>query len=242
MIKRILILCLALIGCVAAGPAPKDLSVNKVRSLVIDGVIANGNVLKLAAPMLRMASDGSGDPIDLVINSPGGDVVTGFLFINIMEQAKQQGSIIRCFVPGIAASMAFQVLLHCSERYTLDHAFLLWHGVRVTLGGGFMSEGVTLTAAEAYKAANDMRRLDKHILAELNAELGIDEKLVKYHFSNETLHTGANLAALTDDKFIKSYSAIDGLFGVVMENGKKPAAPADKQAQFAPGTIVYMKK
>lgn len=183
------------------------------RVAVINTVIMRGNILAQGDAMLKMARESS-DPIHLVVNSPGGDVITGFMFINQMEAVRSKGVRIKCYVPQIAASMAFQILLHCDERTALSKAFLLWHGVRIQMGGGFMTQGATVTAGSARQLAADMELLDEVILRELDATLGLSEEDVRYHFSVETLHVAENLHALTPS-FLKIADAIPGLLELI---------------------------
>lgn len=180
------------------------------RTVVIQGAIGRGNVLQLIAPMLKMVSDNPRKPIDMIISSPGGEMLTGFMFLNGMEQVKAEGGRIRCYVPTMAASMAFQILLHCDERYTLDKSFLLWHGVRVS-GLGVVTEE---TAADL---THDLHVDNETIVKELLGTLGkyMSEKDIMYHFHKETLHEGYNLARLAPG-FIVSYPSIKGLMTAMM--------------------------
>jgi hypothetical protein len=159
--------------------------------------------------------------------------------VNVMEDAKAKGITIRCFVPTIAASMAFQLLLHCNERYTADRAFLLWHGVRVTLGGGFMSPGEEMTAAKAASLARDLEANDYIIRKELSAALTPDltEDQILFHFRNETLHVGSTLAEMAPH-FITSYPALPGTLEAIGAANAKHQS--QQQERFRPGTLIYI--
>ncbi len=201
-------------------------------------MIANGNALHLTDRLMKLSGDKSGKAIDLIISSPGGDVLTGFLFTNVMDANRQSGTKLRCYVPTMAASMAFQFLVHCDERYALDRAFLLFHRVRVTLGGGLMSPGVPMTAPAARELARDMELLDRRILAELEDTLGMDKQQVSYHFERETFHVAADLADITNG-FIKVYTVIPGLLELILD----PQVPRMEQQNLntqTSGEIVYI--
>ena len=215
----------------ARGDGPPVL--DATRTLVLEGVIANGNALQLAEPMLKLAKDGTGDPIDLVISSPGGDVLTGFLFIGIMDAARATGTKLRCFVPTIAASMAFQLLVHCDERYALEHAFLLFHRVRVSL-----PSGAPLTAPAARQLAYDMERMDKRMFTELQATLGMATNIIRFHFERETLHVAADMAATTEG-FIKVYPVIPGLIEAMLDT-KLPHMPHTQDNKTNASRIMYI--
>jgi len=182
--------------------APAALRVNIARAVGIDDQIGR-NMDKVQEKLLSLGADKSGEPVDIVIDSPGGSVFTGFQFVNAMEEVKGQGTRIRCFVSGIAASMAFQILVHCDERYALSRSFLLWHGVRT-------SSRAPITSKSAASLHADLASIDTIIMAELKESLGLDDKTILFHFDQETLHIGDNLARMAP-KFITTSKYIPGL-------------------------------
>jgi ATP-dependent protease ClpP protease subunit len=192
------------------------------RTLVIQGEIAGQRILELGDKLEQMASVSS-RPIDIAINSPGGSVVVGFLFVNRMESVRARGIKLRCYVQDIAASMAFQMLLHCDERNILERSFLLWHRVRVNIGGMF---GEPMTAPLAAQLARDLQTIDDLIIEELYSTLSeIPQKDINYHLENETLHTGITLARLAPDTF-KAHKYIPGLHAVLKAAGIPSASEA----------------
>lgn len=198
---RIFLVCsLALLSCTAS--AKEMLRVNQERAIAIDTEIGK-NMGAVQTRMLALANDKSGEAVDIVLDSPGGSVFTGFQFVNAIEEVKGHGVRVRCFVNGIAASMAFQILVHCDERYALSRSFLLWHGVRTGV-----RQPVTSKLAAALHA--DLASIDKVIIAELRESLGLDEETLMFHFNQETLHIGDNLAQLCP-KFITVRKYISGL-------------------------------
>lgn len=233
-IRFLFFICMiAFARCALSGEVP---TVNVNRAIIINGVIAQGNILPLGDKLLKLEGK---EPVDIVINSPGGEVMTGFLFINQMEAIKANGVTIRCFVPTMAASMAFQILVHCDERYVLDKAFLLWHRVRVSLGGG-LGGGVTVTAKAALDLYRDLNSADTLIFGEIVKALNISKAVAAFHFERETLHVGSQLGELAPD-FCTSYSSIPGL-QESLTNTKIPGAspPAGFKGHFGVGEIVYI--
>lgn len=213
MLTRIITLASVVCGITVSIPAmaaSKPPVLDPTRTVVIEGAIGKGNVLQLIGPMLGMAAADRTRPVDIVISSPGGDIVTGFMFLNGMEQVRAEGVRLRCFVPTMAASMAFQILLHCDERYTLDHSFLLWHGVRI------MADW-PITAAGAADLARSLAKSDEVIVSELLGTLGryMSAQDIMYHFGQETLHVGEQLALMAPG-FIVSYKSIPGLMEVML--------------------------
>ncbi len=230
--KRFLVLLTFLLtGSFPAFAAP---TVQVDRSVVIHGVIAKGNVLPLGEQLLAWSRTQPKRPVDVIIDSPGGDVVTGFLFVNQLEAVRQRGTPVRCFVPTIAASMAFQILLHCDERYTLDHAWLLWHGVRV------FANGLVITEEAAAQLQTELARLNGTILQELRNTLGRDlsAAVIQYHFQAETLHVGRDLATLAP-RFVTSLRSIPGLYDA-LKSSPRSEEPSMFGDTFAPGQIVHI--
>ncbi len=233
MIPALVLALLVTITAISGPPSSLPLTVNAARTVVVAGPIARGNLEPLGLQILEWSRLAPAVPIDIVIDSPGGDVYTGFQFINQMEAVRARGTQLRCFVPTLAASMAFQILLHCDVRYTLDHAFLLWHGVRV-----FGTGGQPLTAPGAAELARELATLDRAILRELHATLGLPPEVVQFHFQKETLHIGHDLAELAPT-FIQSRVAIPGLEGA-RATGLHPEAPEGPGDVFTPGQVVYI--
>lgn len=101
------------------------------RTFYITGPI-DGGALAVANGVERASAGGKG-PIHIVINSPGGMVVVGFQITQAMDVARERGSKVVCTVGVLAASMAFQLLPHCDERYAMKKSLLLFHPARVVV-------------------------------------------------------------------------------------------------------------
>jgi len=208
----LLVASLLLVG--PATSARAEVAVDSDHVLVISSLIAEGNLLPFGARLLQLASsEKEGDSqVDLVIHSPGGEVETGFIFISMMDQARARGLHIRCFVPALAASMAFSILNHCDERYVLDHSFLLFHRARVLVGGMM---GAPMTGPVARLLAEDLERLDSTIFEETASSLQISRQTVLHHFDAETLHSGSDLCKMAP-KYCVSLPVIPGLFEALL--------------------------
>ena len=102
--KLFLALAFALVG---AAPLQARTFVTNERTVYFTGVIGGNAIAKAAA--IEALSAASSDPIKFVINSPGGAVLPGLQVISAMRVAKARGVKFECFVPVLAASMAFQL-------------------------------------------------------------------------------------------------------------------------------------
>jgi ATP-dependent protease ClpP protease subunit len=173
------------------------------KTIVIGGVISNRMFTPTVEAMEKIASKHK--EIDIILSSPGGDVITGSLLIDRMEQLKLRGINIRCVVRDVAASMAFQILLHCNERYATPHSFLLWHPVRV-----FMQS--VMTADMAQVLAIQLASADEVALHDIQAYLPMNEADLLWHFKNETLHQAYNLLMTAPGFFKEVTNNITNLY------------------------------
>ena len=146
-------------------------------------------------------------PITIVINSPGGSVVPGFVFLNAMKLVRARGIKLNCVVTNLAASMAFHFLAECSERYAFDYSLLLWHPMRV--GGMFAS----FSADEMEYLIYVMRAWELPLNARLMQVLNINKELFYYHYSKETLFTTIQLQQISP-RFIRRIKNIQGVRGI----------------------------
>jgi len=173
------------------------------RTIVLNGVISDN----IAGPMLNAmdALAKTGKDIDIIISSPGGSVIAGSFLVDKMVQLKSEGVHFRCFVRGLAASMAFQLLLFCDERYSTPHSFLLWHPVRI------FAQGV-VTAQLASNLATQLQQADEVALHDLRAHLSMSEADILMHFYNETLHQAHNLLVTAPGFFTKVTNSVSNLY------------------------------
>lgn len=166
------------INASCAHAAGRVFTADKGRTLYVRGEVGP-EALELASELITLTGKAK-TPITIVINSPGGNVYTGLQLMSAIHIAQQRGVKVRCFVPVLAASMAFQILSVCDERYTLQYSLLLFHPARAMLMGGFLAEELEYQGAQ-------LKQLDEQLKSDLAARLGMDSKEYDYHYRNETL-------------------------------------------------------
>lgn len=191
-----------------AASAKEEVTLSPERTIVLGGVITDSIVRPMVETMTSLSK--TGKEIDIIISSPGGSVIAGNLLVDRMVQLKNGGVKFRCFVRDLAASMAFQFLLFCDERYATPHAFLLWHPVRI------FAQGV-ITAQNASNLATQLQQADEVALHDLRAHLAMSEADILMHFYNETLHQALNLQSTAPGFFTKVTNHVSNLY---------PAKPA----------------
>lgn len=79
----------------------------KDRTIYITEEISSDLVYTVIMPLIQMDNDGTGEPITIYINTPGGTVYTGMALCNVIENLKTPTTI---KVLGIACSMGALIL------------------------------------------------------------------------------------------------------------------------------------
>lgn len=169
------------------------------------GVIRS-DVLPLASQIEKFSQQ-STKPIYLLINSPGGSVIAGLQVLSAMKVAKERGVVFKCFTPVMAASMAFQILVNCNERYSLNNSLLLWHPMRASLQGSFTSE-------ELLYEGGRLKALEKPLVLDLIRVLKISPNQFFYHYRHETMWTGDQINELSPGflQIVDDFTGIKGAF------------------------------
>ena len=154
LLLALLLICSTTTAMALNGPLDKPNKSKEAKTQVIEiiGVINGRSIVPLISDLYKMINTTTQD-IHIVLNSPGGGIYVGLQFINAIEAAKSKGVKVKCYVSGIAASMAFQILTHCNERYALRYSLLLWHPPRVA---GFITL-TTLIAPQSMRGINLLR-------------------------------------------------------------------------------------
>lgn len=207
------VLILVLVGLLAAitttiaigAPA---VTVTSERTVYIYGPIYDGNILDLGERLVQWSKEDPSAPVTIVINSPGGEVYTGYIFYKYLDALHARGTHIRCVVKDMAASMAFQILTHCNSRYALSKSLLLWHRVRI-------SGSLTITAPLADTLRREMDLMDQRIYKEVvGAFPEVPDSVLSYHFEKETLHTAEDIRDHIDPDFLTVLPHIPGLIDI----------------------------
>lgn len=205
------------------------------RTVFVRGPILSGNILPLGEKLVRWTETDATQPVTIVIDSPGGELTTGFRFAKYLDAVRARGGTVRCIVRDMAASLAFQLFTKCDERYALSSSLLLWHRVRIGIQA-------IMTAPLASKLLGLLAAFDEEIYGELQLALpGIPDDMLSYHFEEETLHRAVEVAAM-DKKFMTVLPYIPGL--ITLEDRKVPTSAMPSRGIFdiLRGGFIYAKK
>lgn len=78
------------------------------RKIIINEQIGDGLLETAILPFIEMDNDGTSKPIEIIIATPGGDIYSGFNFIDQIEKAKSPVTI---HIMSMAASMGFLIAM-----------------------------------------------------------------------------------------------------------------------------------
>lgn len=186
---------------------------NNDRIVYVIGQITESSI-SLAHRIERLSAR-SKEPIHVVINSPGGSVLAGYQIIQAMDIARNRNVEVVCAVGTMAASMAFQLLPHCDQRYALKKSLLLFHPARVFIQGA-------LTADDAASIADDLNRIAKQGDYEVKEMMGVpSDEWYSFHNKNETMWTAESLAEETTKRWLEVVDEIttpEGIFNVEVKS------------------------
>lgn len=184
MIRFFTAMALLVTSC---GLAARSVDFTDMPKLTVIGEV-NMSIVEQAQVLLNAGSKEK--EVVILVNSPGGSVDAGQLFIQSMEQLRLRGIKINCVSGVLAASMGFQILAHCDKIYALPNTLLLFHPVRIYSG-----EGLTVDML-AY-LQQQMVLTETQMNIDLQAKFKFNKEFFRYHYRNETLHSARDLAQHT---------------------------------------------
>lgn len=141
-------------------------------------------------------------PIYVLLNSPGGYVYAGTTLIDAIQVAQSRGVKVVCFSGALAASMAFNALLYCDERYALPSTKLLFHPVRI--------DGATITVNDIPAIEHGLSSVERKIQPKMMEVMGAKPEWFQRHYQAETLWDAEQLVAETKPGWLTIVKRIDG--------------------------------
>jgi ATP-dependent protease ClpP protease subunit len=173
------------------------------RTLVFAGPVDVRATL-FAGAVMQMSLHDASQPIDLLINSDGGDVREGAQLITAIEFAKSLGVDVRCVNIGHAISMGFMIISHCSHRYATPASVSMFHYPKVVMGAA--------SSETLRENADRLKDLEEAFIVDLAGTLKRPKELIREHALEETMWTPEELNAFSPG----FYEVVDGVQGVTM--------------------------
>lgn len=160
------------------------------RRIIINESIME-NLLELAIiPFMDMDSDGTGDPIEIIIMTNGGDVYTGFGLCDVIDKAKTPTTI---HLIGMVASMGMLIAMSGSNNSnvkTVCHPF----SVGLIHSGSQYMEGTAHAVKDMFDFSQHYEeKIRDYIISHTNIDEDMYEKIERKEFwidSSEMLRLG----------------------------------------------------
>lgn len=203
--KSLILAASLVLSTTASAAYPSTLILEKERTVELVGEVMGAEALSITNSIMSKV-DGSGKPIYMFINSPGGSMLIGQFILNAMDVAKQRGHRIVCGVGSLAASMAFSIFANCDARYALSGAQLLFHPPRVSV---MMA---TITPERAQELADGLTQADKEVKQLLISKFpaSLNREWFERNYRQETMFSAKRLQAELGGEFLSIVDDIQG--------------------------------
>jgi ATP-dependent Clp endopeptidase proteolytic subunit ClpP len=187
----------------------KDLELDISRTIELYGPVGV-NAIYAAITITRMNQD-SNKPIFLLLDSPGGSVLTGARLISAMQTSKAP---IFTVCTNMCASMAFMIHQYGVKRFALDRAILMSHPATV----GYEGDVDRISSF-----IGTIKRYTNKLEAEVAQRMGLSFQAYKQKIQNEYWVDAED--ALKDN-------VVDQLVNITLEKAVKlPELSADQKAK-----------
>jgi len=191
----------------AAASSPGALHLDPAKLVEIVGPIDLGALNAADAIHAKGIEQGG---VDIFINSPGGVIFFGMQIINAVREVKARGGVVRCAVGTLAASMAFQILAECTERYAFAYSLLLFHRP-----SGGAKDGTNAQGFQEH--ASELQEQEAVLLSALEESLGMDPELFRRSLDSQKMWYAATLQQHARQGWVTLFQTLDGVsqpFGI----------------------------
>lgn len=120
------------------------------------------------------------DPVLIKIDSYGGRLSVGRLWIDAIRTLQRAGVQVHCLNARKAESMALYIYMYCDQRWAYWHSVFMFHPIRRQIPPG------RYTAAELRQHWIEVDALEVPFKSKLRSMLPLDKETFEYHYSRET--------------------------------------------------------
>lgn len=133
------------------------------------------------------------ESVDVFIDSPGGLVDAGNMLISVIERLKSEGTQVHCYAK-TAYSMAFQVFLHCSERFLYEDSTVMFHYAALAFEPNKFFKYHVLV-----QIVNDMAKVRQQWLEEWRTYLKLPDSQLNGYAERDHVFNAPEFIRLTGD-------------------------------------------
>lgn len=160
------------------------------RKIIINEQIGDGLLETAILPFIEMNEDGTGKPIEIIITTPGGEIYSGFNFVDQIENAKVPVTI---HIMSMAASMGFLIAMAGKNNpnvKTVCHPF----SVGLLHSGSQYMEGSVHAVKDTFNFSQHYEeKIKKYILSHSKIDEDLYEKVERKEYwmdADEMLRLG----------------------------------------------------
>lgn len=182
----------------------KEIILTKDNTAVMRGPVTSESVAEVMSKLSELNKKGeSSDPIYLVLQTPGGSVISGLNLIEYMNSLRRPVHSVANF----AASMGFHILQNSPKRYITKYGTIMSHRA----SGGFQGD-IPQQVKSRFKHITDLlEKMDEQVISRTNGKF--DKKSYSELIRDEYWSVGSNAI---DDNFadevvnLKCDASLDG--------------------------------
>ena len=149
------------------------------RKIIINEQIGDGLLETAILPFMEMNEDGTGKPIEIIISTPGGEIYSGFNFVDQIENAKVPVTI---HIMSMAASMGFLIAMAGKNNpnvKTVCHKF----SVGLLHSGSQYMEGSVHAVKDTFNFSQHYEeKIKQYILSHSNIDEDLYEKVERKEY------------------------------------------------------------
>lgn len=149
------------------------------RKIIINEQIGDGLLETAILPFMEMNEDGTGKPIEIIITTPGGEIYSGFNFVDQIENAKVPVTI---HIMSMAASMGFLIAMAGKNNpnvKTVCHPF----SVGLLHSGSQYMEGSVHAVKDTFNFSQHYEeKIKKYILSHSKIDEDLYEKVERKEY------------------------------------------------------------
>lgn len=155
-----------------------------MRKVFLSGEISSESVDLVVKKLLFLESMDEREPVRLIINSPGGEVLAG---LYLYDQLKGMKVPIDIYCTEIAASMAAIILAagRKGHRFILKHSKVMIHEPLISPSSG----GISGSASSIAKSAESIMQTKRDLVRLLAQDTGKSEKVIEKAVSYDNFMT-----------------------------------------------------
>lgn len=160
------------------------------RKIIINEQIGDGLLETAILPFIEMNEDSTGKPIEIIITTPGGEIYSGFNFVDQIENAKVPVTI---HIMSMAASMGFLIAMAGKNNpnvKTVCHPF----SVGLLHSGSQYMEGSVHAVKDTFNFSQHYEeKIKKYILSHSKIDEDLYEKVERKEYwmdADEMLRLG----------------------------------------------------